>query len=103
MRRELEMGAPSWFNLHAYRLLLSWLWLWLWALCANAQRCPRGHGPLLMRHGKAAVRLRADGGGHDLLDRALSQPHGLMQVADELAAKEPQVVAMLMLGLSRRL
>jgi hypothetical protein len=44
-----------------------------------------------------------EGGEHDLLDRALSQPRDLMQVADEFAAKEPQVVAMLMQGFTRQL
>jgi hypothetical protein len=44
-----------------------------------------------------------EGSEHDLLDRVLSQPRSLMQVADELAAKEPQVVAMLMQGFARQL
>ena len=37
-----------------------------------------------------------EGSEHDILDRALSQPRSLMQITDELAAKEPQVVTMLM-------
>jgi hypothetical protein len=36
-----------------------------------------------------------EGREHDLLDRPFSQPRGFMQVADELATEEPQVVAML--------
>ena len=43
-----------------------------------------------------------EGSEHDLLDRALSQPRSLMQVTDELAAKEPQVVTMLMQGFARQ-
>ena len=39
--------------------------------------------------------LVIEGRAHDLVRRLLSQPRGLMQVQDELAAEEPQVVAML--------
>ena len=39
--------------------------------------------------------LVIEGRAHDLVRGLLSQPRGLMQVQDELAAEEPQVVAML--------
>jgi len=37
----------------------------------------------------------------DLPDRALSEPRGLMQVRDDFATQEPQVVAMLTQGFAR--
>ncbi len=38
---------------------------------------------------------------HDLIHRPFSQPRGVMKVADQLAAKQPQVVAMLTQGFAR--
>ena len=45
--------------------------------------------------------LVIEGCAHDLVDRLLSKPRALMQVQDELAAEEPQVVTMLTQGFAR--
>jgi len=42
------------------------------------------------------------GGEHDLRHRSLPQPRALVQVRDDLAAEQPQVVAMLAQGLRRQ-
>ena len=38
---------------------------------------------------------------HDVIHRPFSQPRGVMEGADQLAAKQPQVVAMLTQGFAR--
>lgn len=37
----------------------------------------------------------------DLVDRPLSEPRGFMQIRDDFATEEPQVVAMLTQGFAR--
>ena len=42
-----------------------------------------------------------EGCEQNLVDRPLSEPRGLMQVRDDFATQEPQVVAMLTQGFAR--
>ena len=42
-----------------------------------------------------------EGCEQDLVNRPLSEPRGLMQVRDDFATQEPQVVAMLTQGFAR--
>ena len=99
----------------------------LWTLWATRLRCPHVHslsaaapvvfeeaielsagrveGTLLI-FGRAVGDERStfviEGREHDLLRRPLSQPRALMQVRDDLAAEQPQVVAMLAQGFGDR-
>ena len=66
----------------------------------------RVEGALLI-FGRAAGDERSalviEGCAHHPVDRLFSKPRALMQVQDELAAEEPQVVTMLTQGFARQL
>ena len=60
-------------------------------------------GALLIFGGAVADRaaFTVENRKHDLIHRPFFQPRGVVEVADQLAAKQPQVVAMLTQGFAR--